>query len=91
MEWQTPFLILGAQCFAFGIVMWAESARLRRRIREIEEDGWASQVMTWSEYVALPMPLRGCPYWETGGEGPGRKVIVWTQVFIGRPDMKDVR
>lgn len=90
MDWQTAFSWLGAACFTFGLVMWGEKARLSRRIRELEDDGWASQVMTWTDYCALPRPLTGCPYWEAGGTGPDRKVIVWTRVFIGRPDMKDV-
>lgn len=72
------------------ISLYTMLKRAEGRIRELEDDGWSSQLMTWREYCDLPQLLHGSPCWETGGEGPDRLVIVWTRTFIGRPDMKDV-
>jgi hypothetical protein len=92
MEWQTAFAILGSLCALAACIVGSHIADLRHRIALLENDGWSSQIMTWRQFVALPANsiFRGCPYWELGGEGPDRNIVVWTRTFIGRPDMKDL-
>lgn len=90
MDWQTVVSILGAIGTCFGLVMFSSLGDAHRRIRELEDNGWCSQLMTWSEFVKLPMHYQGCPRWDMGGEGPDRLVVVWSRVLIGSPDMKDI-
>jgi len=91
MTAETAISIGGALSVTFGWILFDHVFQLRRRVSALEDDGWSSQIMTWSEFTALAgTPLRGVPYWELGGEGPDRKVMVWTHVMIGRPSLDDV-
>lgn len=61
MDWQTVVSILSAIGTCFGLVMFSSLGDAHRRIRELEDNGWCSQLMTWSEFVKLPMHYQGCP------------------------------
>lgn len=71
------------------IVLILQGRRLAYLDKLVRERLWAAHVMTWAEYVGLPLELHGCPYYEIGGSGPDRRVVVFIRVMAGLPDPVD--